>query len=35
MLLTYFLNDFEMVPVAPLITDFTFFLHSTCVVFLL
>ena len=29
MLLTYFLNDFEIVPVSPL------FLHSTCAVFLL
>ena len=29
MLLTYFLNDFEIVPIAPV------FLHSTCAVFLL
>ena len=36
MLLTYFLNDFEVVPVAPIITGITFvFLHSTCAVFLL
>ena len=28
MLLTYFLNDFEIVPVAPIITGITFFLHS-------
>jgi hypothetical protein len=35
MLLTYFLDDFEIVPVAPIITDITFFLHSTCAVFLL
>ena len=33
MLLTYFLNDFEIVPVAPIITFV--FLHSTCAVFLL
>ena len=31
----YFLNDFEMVPVAPIITGITLFLPSTCVVFLL
>ena len=29
MLLRYFLNDFEVVPVAPVITDITFFLHSS------
>ena len=34
-LLTYFLNDFEIVPVAPIITGITFVLHSTCAVFLL
>jgi len=35
-LLTYFLNDYEIVPVAPIITGITFvFLHSTCAVFLL
>jgi hypothetical protein len=34
-LFTYFLNDFEMVPVAPIITGITLFLHSTCIVFLL
>jgi len=34
-LLTYFLNNFEIVPVAPIITGITFFLHSTCTVFLL
>ena len=35
MLLTYFLNDFEIVPVAPIITGITFVLHCTCAVFLL
>jgi hypothetical protein len=35
MLLTYFLNGFEIVPVAPIITGITLFLHSTCAVFLL
>jgi len=35
MLLTYFLNDSEIVPVAPIITGITFVLHSTRVVFLL
>jgi hypothetical protein len=35
MLLMYFLNDFEMVPVAPIITGITLVLHSTCAVFLL
>ena len=34
MLLTYFLNYFEIVSVAPLITGITLFLHSTCAVFL-
>jgi hypothetical protein len=33
-LLTYFLNDFEMVPVAPIVTGITFDLRSTCAVFL-
>jgi hypothetical protein len=33
--LTYFLNDFEMVPVAPIITGITLVLHSTYAVFLL
>jgi hypothetical protein len=33
MLLTYFLNDFEMVPVAPLITGITlvFTFHMRCI----
>jgi hypothetical protein len=33
MLLTYFLNDFEMVPVAPIITDitFVFIFHMRCI----
>ena len=35
MLLTYFLNDFEIVLVAPIITGNTFVSHSTCAVFLL
>jgi len=35
MLLTYFLNDFEIVPVAPVITVITFVVHSTCAVLLL
>ena len=35
MLFTYFLNDFEIVPVAPIITGITFVFHSTCAVFLL
>ena len=30
MLLTYFLNDFEIVPVAPIITGITFVLHFIC-----
>jgi len=35
MLLTYFLNDFEIVPVVPIITGINLFLHSTCAVILL
>ena len=36
MLLTYFLNDIDIVPFAPIIIGITFvFLHSTCAVFLL
>jgi hypothetical protein len=35
MLLTYFLNDFEMVPVAPITTGITPVFNSTCAVFLL
>ena len=35
MVLTYFLNDFETVPVAPIITGITLVLHSTYAVFLL
>ena len=35
MLLMYFLSDFEIVPVAPIITGITFVLHSKCAVFLL
>ena len=35
MLLTYFLSDFEIVPVVPIITHHLFFLHSTCALFLL
>jgi len=33
MLLTYFLNDFEMVPVAPIITGitFAFTFHMRCI----
>jgi hypothetical protein len=33
MLLTYFLNDFEMVPVAPIITgvNFIFTFHMRCI----
>ena len=34
-LLTYFLNYFEKVPLAPIITGITFVLHSTCAVLLL
>ena len=35
MLLTYFLNDFELVPVAPIITDITFVFtfHMRCIYF--
>jgi len=35
MLLSYFLNVFEIVPVAPIITGITFDLNFTCGVFLL
>ena len=35
MLLMYFLNEVEIVPVAPIITGITFFSHSTCAVFIL
>ena len=35
MSLTYFFNDLEMVPVAPIITGITLVIHSTCAVFLL
>ena len=35
MFLTYFLNDFEIVPVAPIIMVSPLFLHSTCAAFLL
>ena len=35
MLLTYFLNDFEIVPVAPIVTGINLALQSTCVLFLL
>jgi hypothetical protein len=39
MVLTYFLNDFEMVPVAPIITGitlvFTFHIHCISIVLLL
>ena len=35
MLFTYFLNDFEIVPVALLLLVSPLFLHSTCAVFLL
>ena len=35
MLLTYFLNVFEIAPVALIITGITFVLHCTCAVFLL
>jgi uncharacterized membrane protein len=35
MLLTYFLNDFEIVPVAQLLLVSLLLLHSTCAVFLL
>jgi hypothetical protein len=34
MVLTYFLNDFEMVPVAPIITGITlvFTIHTHCII---
>ena len=35
MLLTYFLNDFEIIPVAPIITGITFVFTFTCAIFLL
>ena len=35
MLLRYFMNDFEMVPVAPILLVSLLFLHSRCTVFLL
>jgi hypothetical protein len=35
MLLTYFLNDLEIVPVAPIITGITLVFKFTCAVFLL
>jgi hypothetical protein len=35
MSLTYFLNDLEMVPVAPIIISIALVLHSRCAVFLL
>jgi len=35
LLLTYFLNDFEIVPVVHIIIGITFVLHSICAVFLL
>jgi hypothetical protein len=35
MVLTYFLNNFEMVSVSPVITGITLFLHSTYAAFLL
>jgi hypothetical protein len=37
MLLTYFLNDFEMVPVAPIVTGITlvFTFHMRCLLLLL
>jgi hypothetical protein len=35
MFIMYFLNDLEMVPVAPIITGITPALRSTCAVFLL
>jgi hypothetical protein len=34
MLLTYFLNDLEVAPVAPIITGITPGLYSTCTVFI-
>jgi hypothetical protein len=35
MLLTYFLNDFEIAPVAPIITGVTLVFDSTCALLLL
>jgi hypothetical protein len=35
MVLTYFLNEFEMFPVTPIITGIILVLHSTYAVFLL
>jgi len=35
MLLTYFLNDFEIVPAAPIVIVSHLCLHSTCAAFLL
>jgi len=35
MLLTYFLNDFEMVPVAPIITGITFVLFIIIIVIII
>ena len=35
MLLTYFLNDFEIVPVAPIITGITLFLHSIIIIIII
>jgi len=35
MLLSYFLNDFEILPFAPIITAMAFVLHYKCAVFLL
>jgi hypothetical protein len=37
MLLTYFLNDFEIVPVAPIITGVTlaFTFHMRCIIFII
>ena len=35
MLLGHLLQDFEMVPVVPIITGITLALHTTCTVFLL
>jgi hypothetical protein len=37
MLLTYFLNNFEMVPVAPIITGITlvFTLHMRCIIIII
>jgi hypothetical protein len=37
MLLTYFLNDFEMVPVAPIVTGITliFTFHMRCIIIII